>query len=101
VSPSPRRCPGWCSACHPESSRQLLDNSLSVVTAQTVRIRFHTRQERQVCTITVAASAKPVFAKPAKGSAVGGSEFWVRIGNATKSLHGEEMLEYQQQHWGT
>jgi hypothetical protein len=81
--------------------RQLLDASLSVVTAQTVRIRFHTRQGLQLCAITVAASARPVFAKSAKGSATTGSEFWVRIGNATKQLHGEDMIDYQQQHWGT
>jgi hypothetical protein len=81
--------------------RQLLDTSLSAVTAQTVRIRFHGRQGRQLCAITVAASAKPVFAKPAKGSAAGGSEFWVRIGNATKQFYGEDMIDYQQQHWGT
>jgi hypothetical protein len=81
--------------------RQLIDTSLSVVTAQTVRIRFHPEEERQICAVTVAASAKPVFAKPAKGSVAGGSEFWVRIGNATKQLHGKDMLDYQQQHWGT
>jgi hypothetical protein len=81
--------------------RQLLDAALSVVTAQTVRIRFHAAQGRQLCAITVAASGKPVFARPAKGSAAGGSEFWVRIGNATKQLHGEDMVDYQQQHWGT
>jgi hypothetical protein len=80
--------------------RQLLDTSLSVVTAQTVRIRFHDRQGRQLCAITVAASAKPVFARPAKGSSSAGSEFWVRIGNATKQLHGEDMMDYQRQHWG-
>jgi hypothetical protein len=81
--------------------RQLLDANLSVVTAQTVRIRFHSRLGQQVCAITVAASARPAFAKPAKGSDASGSEFWVRIGNATKQLHGDDMVEYQQQHWGT
>src|SRR5581483_1132608 len=49
--------------------RQLLDTSLSIVTAQTIRIRFHTKQGRQLCAVTVAASAKPVFAKPTKGTA--------------------------------
>ena len=51
--------------------------------------------------VTVAASAKPVFAKPAKGSETSGSGFWVRVGNATKQLHGDAMVDYQQQHWGT
>jgi hypothetical protein len=80
--------------------RQLLDTSLSVVTAQTVRIRFHDWQGSQLCTVTVAASAKPVFARAGKGSPAGW-EFWVRIGNATKQLHGEDMMDYQRQHWGT
>lgn len=80
--------------------RQLIDSSLSVVTAQTVRIRFHSVAGRQVCVVTVAASAKPVFARAPKGSP-DGSEFWVRIGNATKQLHGDDMVDYQQQHWGT
>jgi hypothetical protein len=81
--------------------RQLLDNSLSAVTAQTVRFRFHSVEERQLCAVTVAASGKPVFANPVKGSGPGGSEFWVRIGNSTRQLHGDEMIEYQKQHWGS
>lgn len=80
--------------------RQFLDLNLSAVTAQTVRIRFHTTGQRQLCAVTVAASGKPVFAKPAKGSGTDSSEFWVRIGNATKQLHGDDMIDYQQQHWG-
>jgi hypothetical protein len=43
--------------------RHTLGHPLSGVTAQTVRIRFHTRQGHQLCAVTVAASAKPVFAK--------------------------------------
>src|ERR1700760_1483471 len=31
--------------------RQLIDASLSVVTAQTVRIRFHVEQGRQICAV--------------------------------------------------
>ena len=26
--------------------------------------------------------------------------FWARIGNATKQLHGDDMVEYQSDHWG-
>jgi hypothetical protein len=59
------------------------------------------REGRQVCAVIVAASAKPVFAKPAKSSDGSGSEFWVRVGNATKQLHGDAVIDYQQQHWGT
>ena len=80
--------------------RQILDLNLSVVTAQTVRIRFHSTGGNQLCAVTVAASGRPVFAKPAKGSGTENSEFWVRIGNATKQLHGDDMIDYRQQHWG-
>ena len=79
--------------------RQLLDNALSAPTAATVRIHFEPYAGSDVCVVTVAASAKPAFAKAAEG---GGSpsEFWVRIGNATRQLHGDDMMEYQADHWG-
>ncbi len=79
--------------------RQLLDNTLSTPTAATVRINFERHTGADVCIVTVSASAKPVFTK----TAVGGdapSEFWVRIGNATKQLHGDDMVDYQNDHWG-
>lgn len=28
------------------------------------------------------------------------TEFWVRVGNATKQLHGDDMFEYRADHWG-
>lgn len=78
--------------------RQLLDNALSTPTAATVRIHFEAHAGVAVCVVTVSASAKPVFAKSLEG---GGppSEFWVRIGNATKQLHGDHMVDYQTDHW--
>lgn len=78
--------------------RQLLDNSLSVQTAGVVRIRFESIDDRDVCVVSVAASGRPVFAKPVDGGQ-GPSEFWVRIGNASRQLHGDDMMEYQAQHW--
>ncbi len=79
--------------------RQLLDNALSAPTAATVRIHFEPHAGADLCIVTASASAKPVFAKATEG---GGppSEFWVRIGNATKQLHGDDMVEYQTDHWG-
>jgi hypothetical protein len=50
--------------------------------------------------VSVAASGKPVFSKPIKGSGSETSEFWVRVGNQTKQLHGDDMVEYQNLHWG-
>lgn len=79
--------------------RQYLDNALSISTAGLVKIRFEETPDGDVCVLTVAASGKPVFAKPLEGGG-GPSEFWVRIGNATKQLHGDDMVSYQSEHWG-
>lgn len=79
--------------------RQLLDNSLSMQTAGIVHIRFERFDPAEVCVVSVAASGKPVFAKPHDGMQVP-AEFWVRIGNATKQFHGDDMVEYQSTHWG-
>ena len=79
--------------------RQLLDNSLSVPTAGIVRIEFEAVANTDVCVISAASSGKPVFAKPHEGG-TSLTEFWVRTGNATKQLHGDDMLDYQDNHWG-
>ncbi|RNL73092.1 DUF262 domain-containing protein [Streptomyces sp. I6] len=79
--------------------RQLLDSSLSAPTATTVRVRFPEISGNAVCQISVAAAGKPVFAKPAKGGS-DPTDFWVRVGNATKQLHGDDLLRYQEEHWG-
>src|SRR5262249_27697854 len=78
--------------------RQLLVNSLSTQTAGVVRIRFEAVNGRDVCVVSVAASGRPVFAKAVDG-AQSHSEFWVRIGNASRQLHGDDMMEYRAQHW--
>ena len=80
------------------SLRQHLENTLSIPTAATVRISFEKHAGADVCVVSVAASRKPAFAKALEG---GGkpSEFWVRIGNSTKQLHGDDMMEYRQDHW--
>jgi hypothetical protein len=78
--------------------RQLLVNSLSVQTAGVVKIRFESLDGDDVCVVSAAASGRPAFARPLEGSQ-GFSEFWVRIGNASRQLHGDDMVEYQNQHW--
>ena len=79
--------------------RQLLDNGLSVPTAGIVRIRFEQVGEADVCVVTAAASRRPVFAKAPEGGSTP-TEFWVRVGNATKQLHGDDMLRYRANRWG-
>ena len=77
--------------------RQSLDNNLSIPTAGIVNIRFERSNALDVCAVAVAASAKPVFGKALTGGEP--TEFWVRVGNATKQLHGDEMMDYQAHHW--
>lgn len=79
--------------------RQLLDSNLSASTAATVNITFEAVDAKDVCRVTVAATGRPVFAKPL-ASNEGPSDFWVRVGNSTRRLHGDEMVEYQDAHWG-
>ncbi len=78
--------------------RQHLDNNLSIQTAGIVQIRFERINGAEVCAVAVAASGKPVFAKPHEGEQEP-TEFWVRIGNATRQFHGDDMVEYQSTHW--
>lgn len=81
--------------------RQLLESGLSVSTAATVRIAFEPINGENTCIVTVAASGRPVFSRPVKGhGASDNSEFWVRIGNQTRQLHGDDMVQYQTEHWG-
>jgi hypothetical protein len=78
--------------------RQLLENTLSTQTAGKIKIRFESHNGGDVCVVSVAPSSKPVFAKPADGGATA-SEFWVRVGNQTKQLHGDELVEFTAEHW--
>ena len=79
--------------------RQHLDNSLSGPTAGVVRIAFEEVANHEVCLVRVGTSTRPVFAKPVSGNG-DPSEFWVRVGNATKQLYGEDMIGYQEAQWG-
>ncbi len=65
-----------------------------------VYIGFERAHDTEICVVSASSSRKPVFAKPHEGGTVP-TEFRVRTGNATKQLHGDDMLEYQTNHWGT
>ena len=80
--------------------RQVLDDNLSISTAGIVRIRFEQLEGREICVVSAAPAPKSVFAKSLGGGQGDFSDFWVRVGNATKQLYGNEMLEYQERHWG-
>jgi hypothetical protein len=76
---------------------QLIGANVSGPSATLIRTSFEPVDGRDVCRVSVAASAKPVFAKAHGGSTH--SEFWVRLGNQTAQLHGSEMVDYQKEHW--
>lgn len=81
--------------------RQLIETGLSASTAATARIGFESDGKVTICVVSVSASGKPIFARPAKGE--GGSapsELWVRMGNQTRQLHGDDLFQYQSEHWG-
>ncbi|MDT0636324.1 helix-turn-helix domain-containing protein, partial [Spectribacter hydrogenooxidans] len=77
--------------------RQHIENNLSIQTAKLVRVAFDTIDDKEVAVLTIAPSGRPVFAKGLGDQQP--NDFWVRLGNQTKQLHGDEMIEYQQQHW--
>ncbi len=76
---------------------QLMDTNLSGAAGTLVRITFDRIDGKDTCRVAVAASARPVFAKPTDGKDY--SEFWARIGNSTRQIVGTDMVEYQQDHW--
>jgi hypothetical protein len=80
--------------------RQIFESNLSSSTVGTVRVDFPKLGEHHICRITVGASGRPFFARSGKGDGSTASEFWVRMGNSTKQLHGEDMVRYQSDHWG-
>ena len=77
---------------------QVATEALSIQTATVVNNCFETIAGQEICIVTVGASGRPVFAKPPNASIP--SEFWVRVGNATKQLHGDDTVQYQSDHWG-
>lgn len=77
--------------------RQHLDSNLSITTAHLVRISIEAIEGSDLAVVSVSRSGKPVFAKSASGGDP--TEFWVRAGNQTKQLHGEDMNEYRDAHW--
>lgn len=79
--------------------RQLLDTNLSSATAGIVNVTFEKPVGKDVCVVSVSASAKPVYAKPVEGTS-DFIEFWVRVGNQTKQLHGQDADDYRSGRWG-
>jgi hypothetical protein len=63
-----------------------------------ISIRFEETETGDVCRIDVRPSPRPVFLNPPKSDKV--AEFYVRMGNATRRLTTDEVLEYEKTRWG-
>jgi hypothetical protein len=77
---------------------QLVDDKLTGPSKTLCRASFHEFDGRDVCRIDVAASARPVFACAINSKQH--TDFWVRQGNQTAQLHGTELTDYIDEHWG-
>lgn len=77
----------------------LVSAQISGPSATLIRTTFESVDGKDVCRVAVAAAARPVFTESVGGNP-GHVEFWVRLGNQTRQLHGSEMIDYQKDHWG-
>lgn len=73
-----------------------LEQTIGKAEAAGVTVTFPTVSGSQICRVDVAAAAAPVFVRP---PGTQGHEFWVRIGNSTRLMTGNDMLTYHRQHW--
>lgn len=80
--------------------RELLERNLSTSTAATVRIAFPEVHGETICHVKVAAAGRPVFCNSVKQKGLEPTDFYVRMGNQTRQLHGEEADDYKRDHWG-
>jgi len=81
--------------------RDLLTTCLGQTAAATVGIEFPVvpaadDSELRVCRVTCVPSPRPVYLRPAKGTA---PELWVRSGNSTRQLGVDEATEYVMHRW--
>jgi len=63
-----------------------------------IGVAFIEVEGRDVCCIDAPPSPQPVFVDTPKGPRI--AEFWLRVGNSTRQLRTDEVLQYQAKHWG-
>jgi Schlafen, AlbA_2 len=78
--------------------RDLLTTCLGGPATALVDVSFHDLDGKRVCRVDAPPSPAPVFLNPPKGDPT--SEFWVRMGNSTRRLRTDEVLEYHRTRWG-
>lgn len=76
----------------------LVADRLDGVTASNIKVDFTEIEGKDICRVVANASRRKVYCKSI-GSNVA-AEFWVRAGNSTRQLHGQEMDMYVEDHWG-
>jgi len=64
-----------------------------------ISVRFEAIDGYDVCRVAARPSPAPVFVNPPKGEKI--SQFFVRIGNSTRQMTTDEVLEYQKHRWDT
>ena len=85
----------------------LISLNLGKTNATTVKVRYGLLEGRTVALIEVPRSPQPVFAIPTKAANPSRGHFrkgesaffYVRTGNATRELVGDELLKYEKGHW--
>lgn len=74
----------------------LLMNSIGQATvAKGINVRFESAEDKVVCLVDVSRSSVPVYAETVKGKDI----FYVRVGNTTRMLSGQEMVRYVENHF--
>ena len=76
--------------------RKAIEDAIGRKNEVLLQIQFEPWGDKEICRIDVMRSVTgQVFLKPKKGD----QEFWVRFGNSTKKLTGEEMVDYIRESW--
>jgi predicted HTH transcriptional regulator len=78
--------------------RTLLAERLGRAETADAGVSFASIDGKDVCRIDVAPAASPVFVGATGGART--ADFHLRVGNATRRLLTDEVLEYQRRRWG-
>ena len=77
--------------------RELLVARIGRAATADVGVAFEVLEERDVCRVEVAPADRPVFVHATGGART--ADFHLRIGNSTRKLLTDEVLEYQVRRW--
>jgi hypothetical protein len=75
----------------------LLEQTIGKPATANIKVSFPTVKGKRVCRIDVKRASSPVFVDSPGGPKQ--ADFYVRIGNSTRQLTTDEVLDYQRTHW--